>query len=313
MKTKKKLLSFLLVLVLIITIIPAAFADSSKSRVYDDEGLFDDFDIELLNGQLAELSSTYGIDVAIVTAEDFGSSSAEEYADDYYDEHEIGQGEHRDGILLLISSGERKWHISTSGYGIFAFPDAYIDEMADEFVPYMSEGDWYGAAHSFIESCGPILARALDDPSGTTPGNFDPDDFDNDYNSDYEPITDTDGSYTDSSDYEHLPLGFYPMWFGIALFIGILAALIVLAVMKSGMKTVHMQPSASDYVRKGSFDLKESRDTYLYMTVTRTAKPKKNDKDDDSFHHGGFGSGGNFSSTHTSSGGSTHGGHGGSF
>lgn len=53
-------------------------------------------------------------------------------------------------------------------------------------------------------------------------------------------------------------------------------------------------------MKAGSMNITESRDMFLYDTVTRTAKPKDNDS-------------GGGSSTHTSSSGSTHGGGGGKF
>ena len=298
---KKKALSLLLVLVLVMVLCPAALADNSMSRVYDNLGLFDDFDTDLLNEKLAEVSSTYKVDVAIVTASSLDGKTAEEYADDFYDETNIGQGENKDGIILLLSANERQYAVSTSGYAIFAFPDAYLDAMCDEFVPYMSDGNWYEACTSFIENCGVYLVKAYEDPSGTTPDNFDPDDF--------SPIDTSDPS-PDSS--EHVPLGLYWNWVAYALVIGLIVAVIVMTVMKSGMKSVHMKAEASDYVREGSFDLTESNDTYLYSTVTKTEKPKDDDNGSGS-SGGGFGSGGNFSSTHTSSSGSTHGGRSGSF
>jgi len=55
-------------------------------------------------------------------------------------------------------------------------------------------------------------------------------------------------------------------------------------------------------MKSGSLNITESRDTFLYNTVTRTAKPKNTDS----------GSSGG-SSTHTSSSGETHGGGGGKF
>lgn len=84
-----------------------------------------------------------------------------------------------------------------------------------------------------------------------------------------------------------------------------------MSVMKSGMKSVSMRKSAADYLRAGSFKPGRQQDLFLYHTVTMTAKPKNNDNDDG--HHGGVGSGGNFSSTHASSSGTTHGGRSGSF
>ncbi|WP_449077534.1 hypothetical protein [Ruminococcus sp.] len=52
-------------------------------------------------------------------------------------------------------------------------------------------------------------------------------------------------------------------------------------------------------MKRGSLNVTESRDLFLYKTFTRTAKPKNNSSSG--------------SSTHTSSSGSTHGGGGGKF
>lgn len=56
---KKKLLSFILAFLLCVSLIPAALADSDKSIVYDQEGLFDEFDTEIISGKLAELNRIY--------------------------------------------------------------------------------------------------------------------------------------------------------------------------------------------------------------------------------------------------------------
>ena len=146
---KKKLLSFILAFLLCVSLIPAALADSDKSIVYDREGLFDEFDTEIISGKLAELNRIYGVDVAVVTA------SAEEYADDFYDENEIGQGENKDGILLLISESERVWAISTSGSCIDAFTDSDLDYIAENLLDYLSDEDWSGAATA-ARACPPM-------------------------------------------------------------------------------------------------------------------------------------------------------------
>ena len=83
--------------------------------------------------------------------------------------------------------------------------------------------------------------------------------------------------------------------------VGIGLAMFIVGRMKAQLKTVRFQAAAGDYMKSGSLNITESRDTFLYNTVTRTEIPK----DDDS-------SSGE-SSTHTSSSGSTHGGGGGSF
>lgn len=65
-----------------------------------------------------------------------------------------------------------------------------------------------------------------------------------------------------------------PLWIPIALGIGIVIAFIVVLIMKSQLKSVHFQSAAEDYVKSGSFHLTESRDIFLYSTITRTPKPQ---------------------------------------
>lgn len=59
-----------------------------------------------------------------------------------------------------------------------------------------------------------------------------------------------------------------------ALAIGLIVALIVTGVMRRKMKTVRSQDTATQYVCKGSMVVTDRRDTFLYHTVTRTARPK---------------------------------------
>lgn len=180
----KKLLSLLLALVLCLTLIPAALADSSKSVVYDQEGLLSDSECEMLNAKLDELCRTYNVDVAIVTTASLDGKTAQEYADDFYEENDIGQGEDNDGILLMISGSERQYAITTTGYCIYVFTDDELEYISENFLPSLSDGDWFSACTSFISDCGPCLVAAEDDDYS-----YDTDDFDNDYNGNYDPIS----------------------------------------------------------------------------------------------------------------------------
>ena len=54
-----------------------------------------------------------------------------------------------------------------------------------------------------------------------------------------------------------------------ALAVGILLALLVVLPMKRAMSTVRKQKRADGYIQSGSFKLTESRDIFLYSTVTR--------------------------------------------
>ena len=78
----------------------------------------------------------------------------------------------------------------------------------------------------------------------------------------------------------------------LAIIIGFALAMIIMMVIKGKLTTVAMQRGASSYVRPGSMHVTASRDTYLYSTVSRTARQSSSSG----------------SSSHSSSGGSTHGG-----
>lgn len=89
------------------------------------------------------------------------------------------------------------------------------------------------------------------------------------------------------------------VWIPIAIVIGFVVAKLVVGGMKGKLKTVRRQAAANNYMKDGSLNITDSRDLFLYHTVTRTAKPKNNSSSG--------------SSTHTSSSGTTHGGGGGKF
>ena len=115
---------------------PAFAAENGFADLYyrmndNAQVLTEDEDSEL-EASLEELSVRQSFDVIIATIDSLeseGCTSMEEYADDLYDYCQFGYGENRDGVLLLVSIGDRKWHISTCGYGITAFTDAGIQYL----------------------------------------------------------------------------------------------------------------------------------------------------------------------------------------
>ena len=64
----------------------------------------------------------------------------------------------------------------------------------------------------------------------------------------------------------------------IAILIGFIIALIVVLIMKSQLKSVRMNNEAAYYVKQGGLELSSRHDIFLYKQVTRTAKPKNDDK-----------------------------------
>ena len=170
--------------------------------------------------------------------------------------------------MLLISVEDNDWYISTCGYGITVFTDAGIEYIGKQIKGELSDGNFAGAFDKFAYLCDDFITQART------------------------------GEPYDVKNLPKEPLSL--IWIPIAIVAGFILSLIIVGRMKAKLKTVRFQPAANSYMKAGSMNITESRDLFLYDTVTRTAKPKDNDS-------------GGGSSTHTSSSGSTHGGGGGKF
>ena len=133
--------------------VEGGFADLYYRMFDDAEVLTEDEDNELEDA-LEELSLRQSFDVTIATIESMesvGAGSMEQFADDLYDYCQYGYGPDMDGVLLLVSVGDRKWHISTCGYGITAFTDAGIQYLGEQMTPFMADGDYAGAFRTFVQ------------------------------------------------------------------------------------------------------------------------------------------------------------------
>ncbi|HAY19229.1 MAG TPA: hypothetical protein DCY17_00020 [Clostridiales bacterium] len=198
---------------------------------------------ELLK-KLDELSSKYGMDYVVCTVKSLNDSTAEACADDIFDYCGFGLGEDRSGVLLLISTGDRQWHISTRGYGITVFTDAGIQYIGEELTGELKSADYAGAFFKFADLCDKFTEQAVNDRP------------------------------YDVSNLPIKPLSF--IFIPISLGIGLVIALIAVAVMKSKLKTVRYKSEANSYVRPGSMNITVSRDLFLYRTVSVSPLPKNN-------------------------------------
>ena len=252
----RSLCAALAALVLLLALAAPAFAAESGFadlyyRMNDGAQLLTEDEDNELEASLEELSVRQSFDVVIATIDSLdgeGYTSMEEYADDLYDYCQFGYGANRDGVLLLISKGDRKWHISTCGYGITAFTDAGIQYLGQQMTPDMADGDYAAAFRTFIRWTDAYVTAARE------------------------------GHPYDVNNMPHEPLSM--MYLGLALVIGLVTALIVTGVMKSQLKSVAPQPDASSYVRQGSMRLTNQRDLFLYRDVHRTERPKASDSSD---------------------------------
>lgn len=154
----KKTISLLLILLLLFAIIPSASA-SNMPKVVDNAGLLTDTEAALLESEAESLTNTYQMDVVLVTVDSLDGSSAERYADDYFDYHGYGCGPDYSGILLLVSMGEREWAITTCGKAIQAVTDYGLELIEDRMLSDLSDGDYYSAFWDYLDQVGYLFQQ----------------------------------------------------------------------------------------------------------------------------------------------------------
>lgn len=269
---KKKLSVFLFAIALCLSTVFPVFAAETDGfadqyyRVMDIADLLTDSEETALNEKLDEISIRQKMDVVIATTDDLGGLPIVEFADLLYEQCMFGYGNEKDGLMLLISMEDHDWYITTCGYGITAFTDAGIDYIGEQITPALSDADYAAAFTSYADLCDDFITQART------------------------------GEPYDSGNLPSQPLSL--VWIPISLVVGFILAKFVVGSMKSDLKTVRKQAAASSYVKNGSMNITESRDLFLYHTVTKTEKPKSSSSG---------------SSTHRSSSGTSHGGGGGKF
>lgn len=224
---------------------PARFVDGADLLTAEQEAA--------LTEKLDEISERQVVDVAIVTTNSLGGKTATEFADDYFDYKGYGMGAEDDGIIFVISMGEREWAISTHAYAITAFTDAGQAYITDTVVPYMSDGDFDWAFHQFADLCDDYITQAkLGEPYDV--GNM-PDDLG--------------------------VLGAI-IWAIPCFIVGAIVAFIMKLIKRKSLQTVMMRNDASDY--RSNLNLTAKDDVFLYRDIIRT-KIEKDDDDGGSSTH----------------------------
>lgn len=148
-RLKIKKISVLAVLILLLLSICGFSADAQ--RVYDYDDLYTEEEEAELETLLYETSEELKCELAIVTVNDYDGKDSMNYADDFFDEHNIGGEVNDTGFLLLINMSERELYISNAGEAPSYFTDSMIDKMVSEIGSRLAEYDYMDAAEWYVD------------------------------------------------------------------------------------------------------------------------------------------------------------------
>ncbi len=227
----KRFLILLSVLAFLLALSPAVLA--SDENIVDNAGLLTQAEKAELSQNAQALSKKYNIDIIIVTVDSLDGQSADDYAEEYYDNHNYGLGENRSGILLLLSMEYQDWCIFVNGDAHYAISYEQKGELFDSISWELSKNLYYDAFDAYLDNLGPYFQAYQESLAPPSAG-----------------------------DYAILVL--------ISLAIGTVAGGIGLLILRSGMNTAKAQVGAQSYVVNNSFMLPVNQNTYLYSRTSRT-------------------------------------------
>lgn len=188
---------------------------------------------------------------------DYGYGDIYEVTYTIYHDNELGMGENRDGIIVMLSMEERDYAMFVYGeYAEYVFNEYGQLMLEEAFLDDFGENDWYGGISHYLDTCDEFLTKAEEG----------------------KPVRESP-----------LPS------IAIATGASCLIAAIVCSVFKYRMRTVHQQTEANAYITEGGLQLTDQYDQYTHTTETRT-KIEKESSSGTSSESGGGGSGrsGNF-------------------
>lgn len=247
---KRNLISLLVCLLLIVCLcLPVLAYDATLPRIIDNADLLTHEEEADLESYAASIRDTYDMDVVILTVDSLGGKSARTYAEDYYDSHGYGVGASGDGVLLLIAMDTREWYISTCGSCIHAISDYDVYDLFDVMSGDLSGGRYFEAFSSYL---GALPGYFLDYRENASSGNY-------------------DSGYSGNAGSTAV---FDGQMLLVSLMVGLVGGGIGLLILRGMMNSKRAQHGASDYLEKGSYDLRVQRDIFLYSRVTKTPRPK---------------------------------------
>lgn len=150
-----------ILMVSLICLLSVAVASASPSLLVDEADLLTPSEEATLTARLEEISKNRKMDVAVVTVNSLDGKTAQAFADDYYDYNGYGQGENNDGVLLVVSMSERKWHITTTGAAIDKISNSKAEGIGETILSDLSGGKYSDAFMTYADKCDSYMSSAL--------------------------------------------------------------------------------------------------------------------------------------------------------
>ena len=232
--------------------------DADMNYIFDlsDKLTFDEW--AELEAQAADISQRHGCGVYAAFVDDFteygGGDSVYKTTYQLYHANELGMGEGRDGIIILLSMADRDYAMFVYGANAEnAFNEYGQEQLEESFLSDFGSDEWYSGVSNYLNTCDEYLTLA------------------------------EEGKPVRKST--------LPMYIIVVVSSLVISGVICL-VLKWKMQTVHKKVEADEYVAAGGLQLTKKYDRYTHTTETRSKIHSDSDSDSGtSSCSGGGGSG----------------------
>ena len=156
---KRKQTVFLAVLFLVLAVFCGTITSwaqgqekgSGEKRVFDEAGLFSGKEAGELETKIRSMREDMNMDVVIVTTDDAGGKTAEEYAEDFYVDGEFGTGKDYNGVLFLIDMDNREIYLLPVGAMNRFLTDKRRNAILDDAYNEIGQKEYRACAQSFLD------------------------------------------------------------------------------------------------------------------------------------------------------------------
>lgn len=126
-----------------------AFAESTQ-KLIDDAGLLTSSEQESAENLLKGESKEIGWDLVVYTNYNgVSKEKMERYTNEYYDNHNLGIGDKKSGVILNIDMSSRELYMITKGEAMYYFSDSRVDEILDDVQACLKNQQYNQAVTDF--------------------------------------------------------------------------------------------------------------------------------------------------------------------
>ena len=163
---KRFVLAMVLCIALCLAFGGAAYASSGGSLGYvtDTVGLLTQEEQRELETTAAQLAESYGCGVYVIIVDDYTDythGSTRDFAKETYINYDLGVGEDKNGILLVLSISDRDYYLLTKGdIANAAFTDYGQEQLTQEFLDDFRYDNWFAGFRDYMSTAGQYLEES---------------------------------------------------------------------------------------------------------------------------------------------------------